>query len=192
MGDLKHRRSFLSLWLKATSLTKYGGRITWDHLQQRMSFLSYHKLPTTVHTLKKNNASLPGTQVLLKTVIPKSAFTWLSHYPVATPTPPAQLSSKSKIQRWKGFINKSFLSGRWELNDCSNVPNLWQICWQTGHLDWAGPAGNSCIWKLFSWQKLRHAPRTDIPPALANSECKWVCNCVRNTCFVLGLSILLI
>lgn len=99
------------------------------------------------------------------------------------PPPPPQHPSESKIQRWKGFINKSFPSGRWELNDCSNVPNLWQICWQTGHLDWAGPAGNSCIWKLFGWQKLRHAPRTDIPPALTNFERKWVCVCVRNTCF---------
>lgn len=48
MGDLKHCRSFLSLWLRATCLTKYGGRITWNHLQQRMSFLSYHRLPSTV------------------------------------------------------------------------------------------------------------------------------------------------
>lgn len=64
------------------------------------------------------------------------------------------------------------------------MPNLRQICWQTGHLDWAGPAGNSCIWKLFTLQKLRDAPRTDIPPAVTNLECKWVCVCVSNTCFL--------
>lgn len=57
---------------------------------------------------------------------------------------------------------------------------IWgRSCWQTGHLDGAGPAGNSRIWKLFSWQKLRDAPRTDIPPAVTDLECKWVCVCLR-------------
>lgn len=83
----------------------------------------------------------------------------------------------------KALLIKVLPSGGWELNDCSNVPNLRQICWQTGHLDWAGPAGNWCIWKLFTLQKLRDAPRTDIPPAVTNLESKWVCVCVRNTCF---------
>lgn len=101
--------------------------------------------------------------------------------PLSPPTPLPSTHPNQRYRDEKALLIKSSPSGRWELNDCSNVPNLRQICWQTGHLDWAGPAGNSCIWKLFSWQKLRDAPRTDIPPAVTNLECKWVCVCVRNT-----------
>lgn len=80
MGDLKRGRSFWSLWLRATCSSKYGDRLTWNHLQQRMSFFFPISgfLPLYCNTrLKNNNTSLPRQKFPLKTLIPPSNL--LSH-----------------------------------------------------------------------------------------------------------------
>ncbi|KAM3614400.1 uncharacterized protein V6R79_013509 [Siganus canaliculatus] len=84
--------------------------------------------------------------------------------------------AESEMLQWQHYeLPRSRLlygerGGRWERNEC--CPNLRRICWQTGHLDWAGPAGNLCIWKPLTRQKLRDAPRTDIPPAVTDLKCQ--------------------
>lgn len=140
MGDLKSFcRSFWSLWLRATCSAKHGGRLTWNHLRQRMSFLCYHRLPSTAPPRKKKNCEPPSKLW--------SAHTWLSHYPASAPYPhtpnqryrdeKALLIKKKKKKERK---EKAALREDGSRAIASTCPILgWQICWQTGHLEGAGP-----------------------------------------------------
>lgn len=171
MGDLKSFcRSFWSLWLRATCSAKHGGRLTWNHLRQRMSFLCYHRLPSTAPPRKKNNCEPPSKLW--------SAHTWLSHYPASAPYPhtPNQRYRDEKAllikkKRRKKKERKKLPLGKMGAERLRQRAQFWdgRSAGRLGIWKGRGP-GASRIWKLFSWQKLRDAPRTDIPPAVTDSQ----------------------
>lgn len=130
------------MWLRATCSAKHGGRLTWNHLRQRMSFLCYHRLPSTAPPRKKNKKK-KQLRASLKTVICAHMTKPLSRQHPHTPNQrhrdeKALLIKKKRKEKERK--EKAALGEDGSRAIASTCPILgWQICWQTGHLEGAGP-----------------------------------------------------